>query len=196
MRYEDEGSSGKIVREIFSVPERSKRSLRRIYGPPNSCVYSPRMMEIDERFMRMALREAGKAAKRGEVPIGAVLVDVSGTAVGRGANGPIAKCDPTAHAEIIALRKAAKALGNYRLGGTTLYATIEPCAMCLGALLQARVRRLVYGADDPKAGAVRSIVRFPIEKTNHALEIQGGILSGECGRILKEFFAAKRRRAR
>jgi len=153
-------------------------------------------MENDERFMRLAIREAGKAVKRGEVPVGAALVDASGTVIGRGSNSPIAKCDPTAHAEIIALRKAAKALGNYRLGGTTLYATIEPCAMCLGALLQARVRRLVYGADDPKAGAVRSIVRFPIEKTNHDLEIRGGVLSEECGLILKEFFAAKRRRTR
>ena len=154
------------------------------------------MMEIDERFMRLAIREADMAAKRGEVPVGAVLVAASGSIISRGANSPISKRDPTAHAEIVALRKAAKALGNYRLAGTILYVTIEPCAMCLGAALQARVRRLVYGADDPKAGAVRSIVRFPIEKTNHALEVTRGVLAEECGRILKDFFAAKRRRVR
>jgi tRNA(adenine34) deaminase len=150
-------------------------------------------MEQDERWMRIALREAAKAAERGEVPVGAVLVDAAGRVIGRGANSPITNCDPTAHAEIVAIRKASRKLGNYRLAGTTLYATIEPCAMCLGALIQARVGRLVYGADDPKAGAVRSIVRFPVERTNHALEIEGGVLAGECGRILKDFFAAKRR---
>jgi len=152
------------------------------------------MMKSEERFMRLALREAAKAAERGEVPVGAVIVDRDGNVLGRGANSPISKCDPTAHAEIVALRKAAKKSGNYRLTGTTLYATVEPCAMCLGALIQARVGRLIYGADDPKAGAVHSIIRFPIEKTNHRLEIRRGVLAEECGRILKDFFAAKRGR--
>lgn len=151
------------------------------------------MMEVDEKFMRQALDEAARASARGEVPVGAVLVDAAGRIIARGSNSPISKCDPTAHAEIVALRKAAKRTGNYRLIGTTLYVTIEPCAMCLGALIQARVKRLVYGADDPKAGAVRSIVRFPVEKTNHALEIEGGVLAGECSRVLKDFFTAKRR---
>ncbi len=146
--------------------------------------------------MRAALREAAKAAKRGEVPVGAVVADAGGTIIGRGANSPISKRDPTAHAEIIALRKAAKVLGNYRLTGTTLCVTIEPCAMCLGAALLARVGSLVYGADDPKAGAVRSIVRFPIEKSNHRLEIRRGVLAQECGKILKDFFAARRRAVR
>jgi tRNA(adenine34) deaminase len=153
-------------------------------------------MERDERIMRLALKEAEKAAERGEVPIGAVLVDAKDTVMGRGSNRPISACDPTAHAEIVALRRAARKSGNYRLAGATLFVTIEPCAMCLGALLQARIRRLVYGADDPKAGAVRSIVRFPIEKTNHRLEIEGGVLAEECGRLLKDFFAAKRMRSR
>ena len=155
----------------------------------------PRIMGPDEQFMRMALREAVKAAERGEVPVGAVIVDHDGNVLGRGANNPISKCDPTAHAEIVALRKAAKKAGNYRLTGTILYATVEPCAMCLGALIQARVGRLVYGADDPKAGAVHSIIRFPIEKTNHRLEIRRGILAEDCGRILKDFFSARRRTA-
>jgi tRNA(adenine34) deaminase len=152
-------------------------------------------LEADEGYMRRALKEAAKAAERGEVPVGAVLVDATGRIIARGSNAPIGKNDPTAHAEIIALRKAAKRARNYRLVGTTLYVTIEPCAMCLGAIVHARLRRLVYGADDPKAGAVHSIVRLPIEKTNHRLEIEGGILADECGRALKDFFAAKRRRS-
>jgi tRNA(adenine34) deaminase len=142
----------------------------------------------------MALREASKAAERGEVPVGAVLTDNAGRIIARCANSPISKSDPTAHAEILALRRAAKRIGNYRVENATLYVTIEPCAMCLGAAIQARVARLVYGADDPKAGAVRSIVRFPLEKTNHKIEIAGGVLAEECGRLLKEFFATKRRR--
>ena len=150
-------------------------------------------MEQDESFMRQAIKEGAKAAERGEVPVGAVLASAAGRIIARGSNSPISKCDPTAHAEIVAIRKAATKRRNYRLTDTTLYVTIEPCAMCLGALIQARVKRLVYGADDPKAGAVRSIVRFPVEKTNHALEIEGGVLAGECGRVLKDFFAAKRR---
>lgn len=153
-------------------------------------------MEVDERFMRQALKEASKAAAREEVPVGAVLADAAGRIIARGSNAPIGSNDPTAHAEIVALRKAAKRTKNFRLAGTTLYVTIEPCAMCLGALIQARIKRLVYGADDPKAGAVRSIVRFPVEKTNHALEIEGGVLAEECGRVLKDFFAEKRRGSR
>jgi tRNA(adenine34) deaminase len=154
------------------------------------------MTERDEMSMRLAVKEARKAGERGEVPVGAIIVDATGTVLSRGFNRPISVCDPTAHAEIIALRKAARKKGNYRLTGATLYVTIEPCAMCLGAILQARIQRLVFGADDPKAGAVRSIVRFPVEKTNHRLDIEGGILAVECGRLLKDFFAAKRKRAR
>jgi tRNA(adenine34) deaminase len=151
-------------------------------------------MGADDRWMRLALLEAAKAGERGEVPVGAVLTDSKGRVISRGSNDPIRKNDPTAHAEVMAIRKGAKKLGNYRLTGTTLCVTIEPCAMCLGAIIQARIGRLVYGADDPKAGAVRSIVRFPIEKTNHRLEIVRGVLADECGGILKEFFRAKRRK--
>jgi tRNA(adenine34) deaminase len=141
--------------------------------------------------MRRALGEAAKAAKRGEVPVGAVIVK-DGRVVASGHNTSVSKNDPTAHAEVMAVRKAAKKIGNYRLPGTTLYTTIEPCAMCLGAALQARISRLVFGALDPKAGAVSSIIAFPVEKTNHRLEITGGVLEEECGRVLSEFFRAKR----
>jgi tRNA(adenine34) deaminase len=143
--------------------------------------------------MREALRQAGRAAAKAEVPVGAVVVK-DGRVVARGHNQPIKKNDPTAHAEIIAIRKAARKLGNYRLAGCDLYVTVEPCAMCLGAILQARVRRLVYGADDPKAGAVRSIVRFPVEKTNHKVEITAGILADECALLLRDFFRNRRAR--
>jgi tRNA(adenine34) deaminase len=147
--------------------------------------------ETDERFMRRALAEARKAAEQGEVPVGAVVVK-NGVVFASGYNRLILKNDPTAHAEIMALRKAARKLKNYRLLGTTLYVTIEPCAMCLGAAIQARIGRLVFGALDPKAGAVSSIIAFPMEKTNHRLQILGGILEDECGRIIRDFFKAKR----
>jgi tRNA(adenine34) deaminase len=132
------------------------------------------------------------AAERREVPVGAVVV-VEGRIVGRAGNRTIADCDPTAHAEIIALREAAKAVGNYRLLGATLYVTIEPCAMCTGAMVHARIARLVYGAEDPKGGAVRScfsILDSP--QLNHRVEVTSGILADEAAAVLKDFFAARR----
>jgi tRNA(adenine34) deaminase len=145
----------------------------------------------DERFMQMALALAGRAAERGEVPVGAVVVR-DDIVIARGYNQPIRRNDPTAHAEIVALRKAARKLGNYRLTGCDLYVTVEPCAMCLGAALNARIRTLIYGADDPKAGAVRSLLTFPIDKTNHRVIVRGGVLSAESAALLKAFFRARR----
>jgi len=152
-------------------------------------------MSEDERFMREALNEAGKAAGRGEVPVGAVIVS-GGAILARGHNRPIQSNDPTAHAEIVALRIACAKRRNYRLPGCTLYATIEPCAMCLGAAVQARIERVVFGARDPKAGAVLSIMTFPVEKTNHRMEILGGVLAAECGRLLEDFFRSLRSKER
>jgi tRNA(adenine34) deaminase len=146
----------------------------------------------DAGFMRAALAEAAKGAGRGEVPVGAVLVR-DGRIIARGSNRPVGAADPTAHAEIVAIRKAAKRLGNYRLTGCDLYVTVEPCAMCLGAAVQARIRRLVFGAPDPKAGAVCSTMVFPFERLNHRPEITGGVLAGESAGRLREFF--RRRRA-
>ena len=143
--------------------------------------------------MRAALRQAVAASRAGEVPIGAVLV-AGGRIVARGSNRPIRASDPTAHAEIVALRRAAKKAANYRLTDCELYVTVEPCAMCLGAAVQARLRRIVFGADDPKAGAVRSIIRFPLEKTNHRMDVTGGILAAECAGVLREFFREKRKK--
>jgi tRNA(adenine34) deaminase len=145
----------------------------------------------DEFFMEQALAEAEKSLKKKEVPVGAVLV--SGNKIlSRGHNEPILRNDPTAHAEISAIRKACLKKGNYRLPECELYVTLEPCAMCLSAVIQARVKRLVFGAYDPKAGAVESMMKFPVEKTNHRFEIKGGVLASECGKILKDFFQKKR----
>lgn len=148
-------------------------------------------MNEDEHYMREALGQAFKAAQRGEVPVGAVIVS-RGKIIARGHNRPIRTNDPTAHAEIVAVRKAGRKQRNYRLTESTLYVTIEPCAMCMGAIVQARIDRLVFGARDPKAGAVLSIMAFPLEKTNHRMEILGGVLAGECGRALKDFFKTRR----
>ncbi|MBE3126086.1 MAG: tRNA adenosine(34) deaminase TadA [Acidobacteria bacterium] len=147
----------------------------------------------DTVFMKAALQEAAKAAMAGEVPVGAVVVR-AGRIVARGHNKPIENSDPTAHAEIVALRKAAGKAGNYRLPDCDLYVTVEPCAMCLGALVQARIRRLVFGALDPKAGAVSSIMKFPFERANHRPEIVGGILADECAKRLRDFFRARRKK--
>ena len=141
--------------------------------------------------MSAALKEAAKAIKRGEVPVGAVITS-RGVILARGYNRPIVRNDPTAHAEIIAIRKTCTKRKNYRLSECTLYVTLEPCAMCLGAAVQARIDRIVFGALDPKSGAVRSIMSFPVERTNHRLEILGGVLAAECGRVLKEFFRERR----
>jgi tRNA(adenine34) deaminase len=149
-------------------------------------------METDIQYMQEALTEARSAAAAGEVPIGAVLVH-DGRILARSGNRTIRDCDPTAHAEVVALREAAHRLGNYRLAGTTLYVTIEPCSMCSGAILQARVPRLIYGADDPKGGAVRScfeILSHP--RLNHQVEVTSGVLAAECAAIIQSFFAARR----
>jgi tRNA(adenine34) deaminase len=149
-------------------------------------------MHDDHQWMGLALEEAGLAAEAGEVPVGAVVV-MDGRLLGRGHNSPIVLSDPTAHAEIVALRDAARAVGNYRLTGATLYATVEPCAMCCGAALQARVARLVYGAADPKAGAVQSLYRLLEDaRLNHQVEVTAGVRGAECGAKLGEFFKTKR----
>jgi tRNA(adenine34) deaminase len=149
-------------------------------------------MSDDLQWMALALEEAARAAEAGEVPIGAVVV-VEGRVVGRGHNTPIARADPTGHAEIVALRAAARHEANYRLTGATLYATVEPCAMCCGAALQARIARLVYGADDPKAGAVRSLYRLLEDRRlNHQVEVTAGVRAEECGARLTEFFRTRR----
>jgi len=149
----------------------------------------------DVAFMRSALREAAKAAAAGEVPVGAVVVRGS-RIMARGSNRPVAASDPTAHAEIVALRRAAARAGNYRLPDCDLYVTVEPCAMCLGAIVQARIRRLVFGAPDAKAGAVSSVMTFPFERLNHRPEVVGGVLAGESARLLRDFFSARRNKER
>ena len=146
----------------------------------------------DDDFMREALALAGQAAAAGEVPVGAVLVK-DGRIIGRGYNRPISSHDPTAHAEIVALRDAAQAEGNYRLPGCELYVTLEPCAMCVGAMVHARLGRVVFGATDPKTGACGSIVDLPaIAHWNHHGVFSGGVLADECGAVLKRFFADRR----
>ena len=150
----------------------------------------------DAHWMRAALGLAEEAWRRGEVPVGAVVV-TDGKIVGRGFNAPIERHDPTAHAEIAALRHAAQALGNYRLPDCDLYVTLEPCPMCAGAIMQARVRRLVFGAADPKTGTCGSVVDlFAEPRLNHQTAAAGGVLAGECGALLKRFFAARRNGAR
>ena len=150
----------------------------------------------DAQFMRTALALAGDAGRRGEVPVGAVVV-ADGAIVGRGFNAPISRHDPSAHAEIAALRDAAVRLGNYRLPGCDLYVTLEPCAMCAGAIMHARIRRLVFGAADPKTGACGGVVDlFAEPRLNHHTLVTGGLLAEECGAILKEFFAGRRNGAR
>jgi len=146
----------------------------------------------DAEFMVAALDEARAAASRGEVPVGAVVA-FDRRIIARAGNRTIGDCDPSAHAEIVALREAAKTIGNYRLLGASLYVSIEPCAMCAGAIIQARIARLIYGADDPKAGAVRScfsILDSP--RLNHRVEVTSGVLAAEAAAVLQEFFAARR----
>jgi tRNA(adenine34) deaminase len=146
----------------------------------------------DEVFMQAALDLARQAAGIDEVPVGAVIV-VGGEIVGRGFNQPISRHDPTAHAEIMALRDAARNLGNYRLPDSTLYVTLEPCVMCSGAIMHARVGRVVFGARDPKTGAAGSVINLYDEaKLNHHAEIEGGVLAAECAALLSSFFAARR----
>ncbi len=146
-------------------------------------------------FMRAALELAQQGLEAGEVPVGAVVVK-DGEIIGRGFNAPISRHDPTAHAEIMALRDAASRLGNYRLAGCELYVTLEPCAMCSGAIMHARIARLVFGARDPKTGACGSVVDlFAEQRLNHHCEVVDGVLAEECGALLSRFFAARRGRS-
>ncbi len=151
-----------------------------------------RMSEPDELWMEEALRAAQRAQEAGEVPVGAVVV-CEGRVIGRGWNRNLGDCDPTAHAEIVALREAAAAVGNHRLADCDLFATIEPCPMCAGALVHARIKRLVYGADDPKAGAVRSVMQaLNHPQLNHRVEVRSGVLAGRCAELLQRFFKNRR----
>jgi len=151
-------------------------------------------MEPHDTHMRAALDEARRAFDAGEVPVGAVVV-LHGEIVGRGFNQPISSNDPTAHAEVVALREAARSLGNYRLLGATLYVTIEPCLMCVGAMVHARVGTLVFGATEPKAGAVVSACRaHELPSLNHRIEVVSGVLDEECRAIIQEFFKTRRGR--
>jgi tRNA(adenine34) deaminase len=155
-------------------------------------LFSRRAMDKDAEFMQLALEQGRAAALAAEVPVGAVLVR-DGEVVALAGNRTIRDCDPTAHAEILVLREGARKLGNYRLAATTLYATIEPCSMCAGAIIQARVPRVVYGCDDPKGGAVRScfeILTHP--RLNHRVEVTAGLLASECAALIQSFFAERR----
>ena len=148
----------------------------------------------DEYYMREAIAQAQAASARGEVPVGAVIVNAQGEIIARTGNAPISIVDPTAHAEILAIRDAAYGMDNYRLNGTTLYVTLEPCTMCAGAISNARIARVVYGASDVKGGAVENGVKFFEQPTcHHRPEVTGGILAEESAKLLKDFFKARRR---
>jgi len=158
-----------------------------VIGPDNT------QLSGDEYWMRRALDHAEAAGANGEIPVGAVLIGKDGYLAGAG-NSPITRQDPTAHAEILVIRDAAVQLQNYRLPGTTLYVTLEPCAMCMGAMIHARIERLVYGAADPKTGAVSSVYRIGEDGClNHTIAVRSGVLAEQCGRLLKTFFKARRR---
>jgi tRNA(adenine34) deaminase len=149
-------------------------------------------VELDQQYMRLAIEQAQLAAQSGEVPVGAVLVR-NGQVISKAFNKPIANHDPSAHAEMLALREAALADENYRIPGSTLYVTLEPCAMCSGAMLHARVDRVVYGAPDPKTGAAGSVLDlFSSKQINHQTSVQGGIMGEECGQLLRDFFKGRR----
>ena len=148
--------------------------------------------ELDRQFMEQALEQAGLAALAGEVPVGAVIVR-NGEVISKAFNQPITNHDPSAHAEMLALRDAALSAENYRLPGTTLYVTLEPCIMCAGAMLHARVDRIVYGATDPKTGAAGSVLDvFSSKQINHQTVIEGGMMAQECGQLLRDFFKERR----
>jgi len=150
----------------------------------------------DENFMHAALELARQAEQAGEVPVGAVVVK-DGVIIGRGSNAPIGRHDPSAHAEMLALRDAAQNVGNYRLVGCELYVTLEPCLMCVGAMFHARIARVIFGASDPKTGAAGSVLDlFEEQRLNHHAEVRGGVLATECGSVLSEFFAARRAQQR
>jgi tRNA(adenine34) deaminase len=151
-----------------------------------------KQVELDRQFMQQALEQAGLAALAGEVPVGAVIVR-NGEVIARAFNQPITKHDPSAHAEMLALRQAALSEENYRLPGTTLYVTLEPCTMCAGAMLHARVDRIVYGATDPKTGAAGSVLDvFSSKQINHQTVVEGGVMTEECGQLLRDFFKERR----
>lgn len=153
------------------------------------------MSAADETWMRRALALATLAGSAGEVPVGAVVVDEHGELLGEGSNRPIASSDPTSHAEIVALRDACARVGNYRLPRSTLYVTLEPCAMCMGAMLHARVGRVVFGATDPKTGCCGSVLDIPaVGALNHQTRVEGGVLADDCGRMLRDFFRERRRK--
>ena len=148
--------------------------------------------QLDRQFMQEALEQAKLAALAGEVPVGAILVR-DGQVIGRGFNQPIGNHDPSAHAEMLALRTAAQDVANYRLPGATLYVTLEPCVMCSGAMLHARIDRVVFGASDPKTGAAGGVLDiFASKQINHQTQVEGGILAEECGQILRDFFRERR----
>ncbi len=150
----------------------------------------------DQTFMRLALAQAVAAGHAGEVPVGAIVVK-DGEVIGSGANAPISRHDPSAHAEIVALRQAADRLGNYRLNDCTVYVTLEPCAMCSGAMFHARIREVVFGASDPKTGVAGSVTNlYNNPQLNHHTTVRGGVLATECGQLLQDFFADRRLRGR
>jgi tRNA(adenine34) deaminase len=150
------------------------------------------IVDQDEAFMSLAIEQAKFAAAKGEVPVGAILVH-NEQVIGRGFNQPISLHDPSAHAEMMAIREAAKSLENYRIPESTLYVTLEPCAMCSGAMLHARVKRMVFGAADPKTGMAGSVSDlFAMKQINHQTEVRGGVLASECGELLREFFKQRR----
>ena len=149
-------------------------------------------MNEDEKWMKLAIEEAIKAEKKGEVPVGAIIV-LNNRIIAKAHNSPISKNDPTAHAEVLAIRNASKKLQNYRLPGTTLYVTLEPCAMCLGAVIHARINRIVFGTSDPKSGVCGSTANLTSEAFfNHKIIVNGGILEQDCKQILQSFFKLRR----
>ncbi len=148
--------------------------------------------ELDRQFMQQAIEQAKLAAAAGEVPVGAVLVH-EGRVISTGFNQPIGHADPSAHAEMITLRSAAQTFSNYRLPGSTLYVTLEPCVMCAGAMLHARIDRVVFGATDPKTGAAGSVLDvFSEKRINHQTQVEGGVMGQECGQLLRDFFKERR----
>ena len=178
-----------VLRSSDSEVERSSNSVK-IMAKPMSGL--PVTLFSDEEFMLAALSEAKAAQTAGEVPVGAVVV-LNGEIIARGGNCNLRDCDPTAHAELVALRAGGKALKNHRLNECSLFVTIEPCAMCAGAIVQARLKRLVYGAPDPKAGGVKSVVQVVNHPAlNHQMEVVSGVLGEECTAILQEFFRKRR----
>jgi tRNA(adenine34) deaminase len=176
----------------MAKPDSASMSNNEFSNEASSDKASEHFRSKDAAYMDMALAEALAAARNGEVPVGAILT-FDDRVLARAGNRTISDCDPTAHAEIMVLRSAARALGNHRLTGVTLYVTVEPCTMCAGAIIQARIARIVYGCDDPKGGAVRSCFAiFDHPALNHRVEVTGGVLAQECSSALQSFFAARR----